>query len=227
MTNFYIDESGSLTRFNNVHPLEYFVISLIQVNDLAKFKKTYKRFVSKYLKNFKDKDDSMFRNWKFFELKGSSFTPYLKRKFVEHFIRDDSFKVHYIKVDNKLCHTKLLENKARAFNFILKNFFQKLRSENLAPDNHIRLQIDERNVRPNAKYFLAEYLNTELCVNEMKYDKFEIDYYQSENNKLIQIADVFSNIYYSNIVSGGKYDESIELMRKNNILTLEFLFPTN
>lgn len=226
MINFYIDESGSLTHSNNYKGNKYFIIALLKVNDINKLKRKYKRFVSSNLQYFKDKNNLMFRDNAFSELKGSSFTPFLKEKFIEYFSKDDNIELFYVKVDNSRCTDKLLENKARAFNFILKSFFIELSGRTDTSKFQINLQIDERNLKTNAKYFLNEYLNTELCLNDPRYDQFVVEYYQSENNNLIQIADVFSNIYFSNLINNGKYEKSIDILREKGILKLEYTFPT-
>ena len=54
---------------------------------------------------------------------------------------------------------------------------------------------------------------------------FLVEYFQSERNELIQIADVFSNIYYSYIVKGRIFDNEINYLRNNKYIKNEFYFP--
>ena len=39
--------------------------------------------------------------------------------------------------------------------------------------------------------------------------KFDVAYFDSSNNSLIQLADVFANLLYSHLQTGG-YDEELE-----------------
>ncbi len=63
--------------------------------------------------------------------------------------------------------------------------------------------IDERNIRTEAKYTLEDYLNTELLFNNILDQNIKVEYYDSCNSILIQIADVFANIFYSNLLNGN------------------------
>ncbi|MGN1208434.1 MAG: DUF3800 domain-containing protein, partial [Christensenellales bacterium] len=168
MINIYIDESGSMTNNCEEYKQPFFVISLIKVTKADILKKNLKRFVSDNLKLLKsiDKQNKMFINGKFAELKGSAFNGALKRKFVEKIIKDKPFELYYIKLHNKKAKPELLINKARAFNFLLKLFFQhNLKNRNFENDEYF-LQIDERNIKTQAKNTLEDYLNTELILSD-------------------------------------------------------------
>lgn len=85
----YIDESGTMTvSHNKTHP--YFIISIVRAKNIDKLKRVYKRFVSRYQDELKKADykNVMFCGSKFLELKGNSFTPKLKREFVELYYTD-------------------------------------------------------------------------------------------------------------------------------------------
>ena len=147
MINLYIDESGSLTELfeNN----KYFVISIIKVNNKKQLERNFKRFVSENMKELLkiDTNNKMFLNGKFHELKGCALTPVLKRKFVKNILKNNSFEIFYIKVDNSMIDGMFLDSKARSFNYLLKLFLIKnLRDGNLI-DDEIFLHIDERNIK--------------------------------------------------------------------------------
>lgn len=69
----------------------------------------------------------------------------------------------------------------------------------LLPEEDCLLQLDERNEKTETKYFLGNYLNTELAMGGVTRGNFDVKYFDSANNDLIQLADVFSNLYYSHL----------------------------
>jgi len=72
---------------------------------------------------------------------------------------------------------------------------------------------------------LEDYLNQEMVLNAEFVDSVQVKYYDSAQNPLIQIADVFSNIMYSNLMTRGAYQKELkELSQKEYILPL-FFFP--
>jgi hypothetical protein len=54
--------------------------------------------------------------------------------------------------------------------------------------------------------------------------KFSVTYYDSSDNNLIQIADIFANLYYSHLQTGGYADE-IKKLENAGILKFVFEFP--
>ena len=87
--------------------------------------------------------------------------------------------------------------------------------------------IDERNVRTDTFSLLGEYLNTELVTAKSIQGTFIVEYCNSESKELIQVADVFSNIYYTYIKSGRLLDDKLSFMRDKNYIKSEFYFPFN
>lgn len=53
--------------------------------------------------------------------------------------------------------------------------------------------------------------------------KFDVTYFDSSNNSLIQIADVFANLLYSHLQTGGYDDELID----NLICTCYYRFTNS
>ena len=96
--------------------------------------------------------------------------------------------------------------------------------KNHLPNENCSLQLDERNEKTETKYFLENYLNTELSMNGTSTGKFKVEYFDSANNSLIQIADVFANIYYSHLQTGA-YNEEIKNLIDKGILKFTFIFP--
>jgi len=222
---FYIDESGSM---NCDMVGTYFIIGILSCDDsnVERLKKLYKRFIRLHFNELKkcDKDNKMFHNGKFAELKGSMLTPRLKKRFVHHFCKDNLFELFYIVIENERVSKTLYANKARAFNYVLKLALEYYKDKGLISDKVWILNIDERNVKTNTKYALCEYINTELFLAASSKHHAEVYYHDSENCILVQVADVFANLRYSCIYSSA-YREEIEMMRSKRYLKGEFKFP--
>ena len=78
--------------------------------------------------------------------------------------------------------------------------------------------------KTETKYFLENYLNTELTMAGAVKGKFSVTYFDSVDNKFIQIADVFSNLYYSELQT-KHYTEEFRRLREIGILKGIFEFP--
>ena len=96
--NIYIDESGSIN--NKFNKNKDFIITLIVTTNKKSLERPYKRFISSNLKILKllDKDNRMFLNGKFHELKGSQFDKPMKQKFVQFFSEKKHFEIYYIRI---------------------------------------------------------------------------------------------------------------------------------
>lgn len=225
MQNLYIDESGSMT-VNYIRNWPYFVIAIVRCDDPVKLKRLYKRFVRKHMKELQDADreNRMFQNEKFHELKGSALTPALKREFVSYFAREGTLEVFYIVLDNAKIGKNLYANTARAFNYVLKLAMEYFVKNGYLPDDAYCIQLDERNERPESRLFLQDYLNTEFQMERVLSHDVNVTYFDSANNMIVQIADVFANLYYSQLRTDN-YTDEIETMRSNGCLKYIFRFP--
>jgi hypothetical protein len=232
----YIDESGSIN--NSLPQNKNFVIALVNVTSKTGIDRAYKRFISSNHDRLLELDraktnssggitregDKMFKDGVFQELKGSSFDKPMKKKFIEFFARKQSFELFYIKLNNCKLQDRYCENTARSFNYAIKLALEYFLKNGYLPKEDCFLQLDERNEKTETKFFLENYLNTEIMLPGSA-GNFKVEYFDSCNNKAIQIADVFANIFYSNMVTKGVYDDDIELLKKNNILKYIFEFP--
>ena len=235
--NIYIDESGSINnKISSRSP--YFVIALVYVKDKDKLQRAYKRFVSSNISRLKELDQDrtnsngkvikeggkMFDGDKFKELKGTQFDPDMKRKFLEFFSRKPYFEVFYIRISNARITDQFCANTARCFNYTLRlalNYFIK---KGLLPNEECILQLDERNEKTETKFFLENYLNTELTFSGDCNGPFRVSYFDSSENHMIQIADVFSNWYFSQLLSGD-YSDEFEKLKDDGIIKFIFDFP--
>lgn len=235
--NIYIDESGSIN--NHIPNNKFFVIALIHVLDKNGLARAYKRFVSSNHDRLLELDQEkvnpstgkvmksggkMFINNKFEELKGAQFDREMKRKFLEFFSRKHYFNVYYIKVANQKLTDAFCSNTARVFNYSIRLALNYFLQHGLLPDEDCILQLDERNEKTETRFFLENYLNTELTLGGTSAATFYVSYFDSANNKFIQIADVFANLYYSQLQT-GQYEKEFNILKENEILKFIFEFP--
>lgn len=227
MINMYIDESGS------IHPTSqklnrYFVIGIVIPKDSKKLKRIYKIFIRKNFNklNKLDTDGKMFsKDGHFVELKGCCMDKSMKLSFIDFFCKNNLFEVRYIILDNNLLEEKFIKNKARTFNYLMKIFLINSIQKQYINDKEIFLQIDERNVKTDSKYSLEDYLNQELLLNDNLIDNVQVQYFDSSQNCFIQIADVFSNIMYSNLITKGSYQKELEKLQQEKYILPPFIFP--
>lgn len=222
--NIYIDESGSIN--NTFTENRDFIITLVVPTDKKQLERTYKRFVSNNHDNLKklDKNNKMFFNDKFNELKGSQFDKPMKQKFVQFFAKKKHFEIYYIRIINCKLSDDFCKNTARVFNYVIRLALQYFIKNDFLKQDDFCLQLDERNEKTETKYFLENYLNTELSLGGTTKGKFTVNYFDSSNNKFIQVADVFSNLLYSQLLTGA-YDDEIKLLKDKDILKFIFIFP--
>lgn len=234
--NFYIDESGSIN--NKIPTNKYFVIALVNVLDNEGLNRAFKRFVSSNMNRLKELDEvktnrhgkilksgnKMFCNGKFRELKGTQFDPDMKKSFVEFFTRNKYFELYYIRVKNHELSDKACNHSARVFNYSLKSALEYFLNNDILPIKECHLNLDERNEKMEAKYFLENYLNTELGMNGTSSEEFNVMYFDSMNNRFVQVADVFANLYYSHL-QNHQYEEEFKLLKERDILRIIYDFP--
>ena len=222
--NIYIDESGSIN--NTFTEKRDFIITLVVPTDKKQLERTYKRFVSSNHDDLKklDKNNKMFLNDKFNELKGSQFNKPMKQKFVQFFAKKKHFEIYYIRIINCKLSDDFCRNTARVFNYVMRLALQYFIKNDFLKQDDFYLQLDERNEKTETKHFLENYLNTELALGGTTRGKFTVNYFDSSNNKFIQVADVFSNLFYSHLLTGD-YNDEIQLLKDNDILKFIFVFP--
>lgn len=235
--NIYVDESGSIN--NHIPDNNFFIIALVHTISKDSLKRAYKRFVSSNHDRLRELDQDkihpktgkviksggkMFSGNKFKELKGSQFDRDMKLKFLQFFSQKPTFEVYYIKIANKKLTDHFCENTARVFNYTVRLALGYFIQQGFLPDEDCSLQLDERNEKTETRYFLENYLNTELSMSGTASGKFDVSYFDSANNRFIQIADVFANLYYSHLRTGA-YAEEFQKLEENGILKCIFEFP--
>lgn len=219
-----IDESGSINNHNLKQP--YFVIALIHVIGKGSLKRKYDKFVKDNFNRLKelDKDNEMFSGDVFRELKGHYFDFDMKHKFLEHFKNSKSYEIYYIKYYNNDLTDKFCQNKERAFNYPLKKALSFFIRDGYLPNEDCRINLDTRNLKTDSKMQLDEYLNTDLIGGIGYTGTFVVQYFDSKDNKCVQIADVFSNIFYNSLFI-DEFDSEIRYYKEQGIIRRVFEFP--
>lgn len=227
MKHLYIDESGSMT-VEHSSSNGFFVFSILDVLDRKKLKRVLKRYISKNIEELKkyDKDNKMFRESKFFELKGQCLPPHLKIDLAIYLAKNNLFKVFIGRIDNRLLKDdKLYENTARAFNYVLKCVLTYLIHCNKLPYDDYIVQIDERNTKTFSINSLDDYLFLDLVIDKELVNDITVQYFRSEDNFYIQVADFFANLYFSYLHNPDKYKDTINMLIKSGYLIDDFVFP--
>lgn len=202
----YIDESGSITN-KCAETQPYFVICLVKVKDgdVPRLRRVYKRFVSANLRRLRELDTAgkMFSGGRFRELKGSQFDREMKHRFVDFFARNNLFELYYLKLFNREMHPVFFRKSSLTFNYQLLHALEYFFAAGLLPQEHCRIELDERNDRTETRHYLENFLNTELVLSRTAIVDFKVNYFDSANNQLVQLADVFSNLYYTHLKTGS------------------------
>lgn len=233
----YIDESGSISK-RNADRVPYFVIALVHVTDREGMSHAYKRFVGKYLDRMRALDyirldprtgkilhgGKMFRDGRFLELKGNAFDADMKRAFVKYFTQKPCFELFYIIIDNKTLPDVFSNHTSNGFNYVLQRALRYFCNQGLLPPDICHLQLDERNEKKENKHFLENYLNTELLVGGVTSQPFTVRYFDSSRNQFVQIADVFSNLLYSQTQTHA-YQQEITRLKQSGVLKYIYKFP--
>ena len=116
-------------------------------------------------------------------------------------------------------------NTARVFNYNVRLALEAFVRRGLIPSEDHHLIIDERNIRTDSKSVLEEYLLTELVVGGINNGNIKINYVDSSNVQLVQIADVFSNLKFSRVVSDNENYETEFQKLEESVLKMTFNFP--
>lgn len=127
----------------------------------------------------------------------------LQAGFISYMCRNELIKVFLIRVSNEKIRYGLYANTARAFNYILGQALMTFLRKGVLPKDSYMLHIDERNQKTGTVHSLEDYLNIQLCMDHELTNEIVVQYYDSAQNSLIQVADVFSNAYYKHCMSKG------------------------
>ncbi len=190
---FFIDESGSIPKVcDGRYKNKFFVIGFIHTDNPRKLKSTYKRAISKLMKDFPDFFANL-DNPK--ELKGSEALPFMKLFIFEKLLRATDIKIGHIVVDTTAIEDRFRTNPARSFNYLI-NLVMKNFPFCVSDTKQLVLKIDNRNSAVKSLNELEGYLHGTLVLEEGKTNNVDVEYIQSENSINIQVADMITNTIY-------------------------------
>ena len=132
--------------------------------------------------------------------------------------------IGWVFIENSKLTDGLCNDISTAFNYPLKMALEYFLNKGFLPKEPCTLQLDERNEKTDKKYFLEQYINTEFTAKNVTNEKFAVTYFDSADNKFIQIADIFANLYYSQLRTNS-YSNEIGELKKAGILKFIFKFP--
>lgn len=190
---FYIDESGSIPKFVDMrHQHRYFVISFIHTENSRKVKNVYKRAIQK----MKDKYPSYFANISDpNEMKGSEMPAFMKLYLFEKLFQSTDIKISHMVVNTVDIEERFRKIPGRSFNYLIKIVMKSYPLTALDKEM-LALKIDNRNTKLEGLKELEGFLYNNLVLDESLVDDVSVEYMDSKDCKLIQIADIVAHTIY-------------------------------
>lgn len=196
MLNFFIDENtGSIKKGPLTSP-DFFVIGMAFTNNEKHIKKV---FTKKRLKQLTESEIKELQETR--EIKGSHMSEARKKPIYDALVEKcvDDLEIGIIVLDLKAADSRLKQSSSRAFNFLIARYLSKYYRtySKFSGASSIGLFVDERNVATGAKFTLEEYLNTEYNIEDpICDDNISVQYLDSKNRNLIQLADFLANTFF-------------------------------
>lgn len=208
----YVDESGSITK-TNISNNRYFVIAMLFTDNPLAIRRLFKKKISQLMKKNQKYEHEIKLNK---EIKGSDISESVKMPVYQHVLEHagDKMELGLIVLDNHYTSDKFIENHARTINYMIQVYLDscfRIHSKFMTGEGNIEFVIDEQNIATGAKYELEGYLNQQLTVCKPICNQFKVNYTDSKNEKLVQLADFVANTFYRNIEK--KNQESMETVR--------------
>ncbi len=198
--NLYIDESGNLGSGMG----RYFLICALEVD--SDTRNAISKRAGRVICRYKEKNNIS----KATELKGSLLSNDGRNELLDKILYK-GIKVRYIVLDIKQT-TMLLkksDDKNACFNYLIQLIVKDIVSQNKEIEK-INLYLDNRSVKIGNRLSLKPYLYNKLVLEQLeskpdvKRIEFNINYFESESNFLIQWADIVSNSLYKKYNSNNE-----------------------
>lgn len=222
---FYIDESGSIpkivdTRFQH----RYFVISFVHTEDSRKVSNVYKRAIRKMKADY----PSFFANLPNpNEMKGSEMPAFMKAYLFETLFQSTDIKISHMVVNTVDIDDVFRQIPGRSFNYLIKLII-KAYPLSAADRLNLSLKIDNRNTAIKGLKELEGFLYSELVLGEKILKNVNVEYIDSKDSKLIQIADIVANTIYQRYRYKGmpfpNYSDISNTADKSHPYTYEYLY---
>ena len=213
MLYLYLDESGDLGfDFVNKKPSKFFTITILVISGSDQNKK----LLNAVDKTLKRKLNS--KNREYFELKGATTTFEIKKYFYAQ-VKDIKFDLYSVTIDKKRSLWKLVENKARIYNFIARTVIDQIafnkftRIELIVDKSKGKLEILEFN------NYIKQHLGAKIAPATI----IDIYHWDSRQNYGLQACDLFcSGIFQEYERKDSSWIEVFreERMKYNKILEI-------
>lgn len=187
MWHLYLDESGDLGfDFVNKKPSKYFTVAVLAVRGIDNDRKIQKavKLVLRRKLNPKNKRKRMVE-----ELKGEGTTLDVKKYFYKQ-VEDTKFAIYSITLNKLRVYEKLARDKARVYNFIARQVFDRIPFEKNNGDRII-LVIDKSKGKKGIKEF-NEYIVSQLKGRILPKTPFDIYHENSKEIGGLQAIDIFA-----------------------------------
>ncbi|HEM2744413.1 TPA: DUF3800 domain-containing protein [Streptococcus suis] len=207
MQHYSLDESGSITT-SNAPNNRFFIIAGVTATNKDKVKRVFRKAKVNYLKHNPD----VLLDIKS-EIKGSQMSIEFKDYVFSQLIAKTDIQFNYLVFDNYNALPRLREKPNITFNYLMFLKADKL----LNNQTPLKLDLDDRNKSVESLKALEEYLQTKLCVESDRVSDVKVDFFDSANHTMIQIADIFANHLYrifKQVAKNQDYTENMELLAK-------------
>lgn len=176
------DESGNLGGGSG----RYFVIAALETNNPKRLKNIVQRFTLKYSLP---------------EIKGTELSVPQRQELLNDLNQERDYSVSYIILDKVHFNRKDLLGKNILFNYLSSFVCEDILKSST---EDILLCFDNRTVKTTSKYALPEYLSTK-CIEWDVRNQLSVQFFESHQHRLIQIADLFSNTIYQSYNNDTKH----------------------
>lgn len=209
--NLYIDESGNLGSGMG----RYFLICALEIDkkNAKAISKRAGRVINRYKINKGINKTSELKGW---SLKAND------RLCLINSIIFKNVKIRYVVLDknNTTMILKKSDDKNACYNYLIQLIVKNI-IKDYKDIKEININMDNRTVKIGNRLFLKPYLYNKLVIEQLEKKKniksisFNINYYESNNNYLIQWADIISNSLYKKYNSN---DETFYKVLKKKIV---------
>ena len=218
---YFYDESGSIT-LSNYENNRFFVIAGVSSSNENKTIRIFRKAKVKYLRDNKNLKFDIKK-----EIKGSEMDLDFKEFIFNELMEKTDIKFNFIIFDNKNAVYNLRSQPSLCYNYLMYIQTNKL----FFKCDTLRLNLDNRNTAIESLKSLEDYLKLKYMFETQKVKNVKVKYYDSKDNELIQIADIFANFIFrlskgvQNQVEQQRSIDILEKMKKRGVAeeTLEIL----
>ena len=176
------DESGNLGRGSG----RYFVIAALETSAPKRLKNIVQRFTLKHSLP---------------EIKGTELSVPQRQELLNNLNQKQDYEVSYIILDKVHFKRKDILGKNILFNYLASFVCEDILKSS---KEDILFCFDNRTVKTTSKHALPEYLATK-CIEWDVMNQLHVQFHESHQHRLIQIADLFSNTIYQSYNNDTKH----------------------